>query len=146
MIYLSTSTPTKVTLQSNKQILPLIQGDVETNYYTFKITSCDSFKEYVFSPQNYSQSPYYDSFTVSIGNTVSATGSAVMINAEAGQYNFSVYKMANQYDLDVDNARYITEEGILQITDPNGFNWSAPVSPTAFTQSDADTIKVFTEL
>lgn len=145
MIYLSTATPTKVILQSNKQTLPLIQGDILTNYYTFKITSCDSFKEYVFSPTNFSQSPYYDAFTVSVGSTVSATGS-VMINAEPGQYNFSVYKMANQFDLNINNARYMTEQGILQITDPNGFNWEGGNGGISFTQSDADTIKVFTEL
>ena len=145
MIYLSTTAPSKVILQSNKQTLPLIQGDILTNYYTFKIVSCDSFDEYIFSPFNFSQSPYYDAFTVSIGTTVSATGSAVMIDAEAGQYNFSVYKMANQYDLNIDNARYMTEEGILQITGP-GFNWEGGNGGIAFTQSDADTIKVFTEL
>lgn len=146
MIYLSTATPTKVILQSNKRPLPFLQGDIESNYYTFKIVSCDSFKEYVFSPNNFSQLPYYDAFTVSIGNTVSATGSAVMINADAGQYNFSVYKMPDQYNLNIGSASYLTEEGILQITDPNGFNWDGNNTPVSFTQSDSDTIKVFKEL
>lgn len=147
MIYLSTTAPTKVILQANKQVLPVIQGDIFTNYYTFKITSCDTFKEYVFSPQNFSQSPYYDAFTVSVGNTVSMTGSSVMINAETGQYNFSVYKMPTEYNLNVNAASYMTEQGIIQITGPDSFNWSAPNYPTdVFTQSDADTIKAFTEL
>lgn len=146
MIYLSTIAPTKVILQSNKDQTPgnSVQ-DLVTNYYTFKIVSCDSFKEYVFSPFNFSKSPYYDAFTVSVGTQSSPTGS-VIINADAGQYNFSVYKMPNEYNLNIGSASYITEEGILQIMDPNNFNWEGTNEPTAFTQSDADTIKIFTEL
>jgi len=117
MIYLSTTAPQKVILQSNKNFTTTSTSeDLLTKYYTFKITSCDTFKEYVFSPQNFSQSPYYDAFTVSVGNTVSMTGSAVMINAETGQYDFSVYKMPNEYNLNIASASYMTEQGILQIT------------------------------
>lgn len=150
MIYLSTTAPQKVILQSNKNFTTTSTSqDLLTKYYTFKITSCDTFKEYVFSPQNFSQSPYYDAFTVSVGNTVSMTGSAVMINAETGQYNFSIYKMPNEYNLNIASASYMTEQGILQITATgiNAFNWDAPNYPAdVFTQSDADTIKAFTEL
>lgn len=150
MIYLSTTAPQKVILQSNKNFTTTSTSeDLLTKYYTFKITSCDTFKEYVFSPQNFSQSPYYDAFTVSVGNTVSMTGSAVMINAETGQYNFSIYKMPNEYNLNIASASYMTEQGILQITATgiNAFNWSSPNYPAdVFTQSDADTIKAFTEL
>jgi len=145
MLYLSTTTPKKVILQSNKQTLPLIQGDILTNYYTFKIVSCDSFKEYIFSPYNFTDSPYYDAFTVSVGLTLSATGSSVMVNAEAGQYNFSVYKMPTEYNLNTASASYLTEEGILQITGPD-FDWEGGNVGISYTQSDADTIKVFTEL
>lgn len=146
MIYLSTTTPSKVILQSNKdQTTTSSAQDLLTNYYTFQITSCDSFEQYIFSPYNFSQSPYYDAFTVSVGNTVSATGSAVMIDAEAGQYNFSVYKMPTEYNLNIASASYLTEQGILQITGP-GFNLEGGNGGIAFTQSDADTIKVFTEL
>jgi hypothetical protein len=75
------------------------------------------------------------------------TGSAVMINADAGQYNFTVYKMPDAYNLNIGSASYITEKGILQITDVDGFNWFAPNTPTLqFTQSDSDTLKAFTEL
>jgi hypothetical protein len=77
------------------------------------------------------------------------TGSAVMISAETGQYNFSVYKMPNEYNLNIASASYMTEQGILQITATgiNAFNWSSPNYPAdVFTQSDADTIKAFTEL
>ena len=146
MIYLSTTTPTKVTLLSNKdRTAGSSYADLSTNYYTFQIVSCDTFDEYVFSPDNFSEGPYYDSFTVSVGMTISMTGS-VMINADAGQYNFTVYKMPTEYNLNVASASYVTEKGILQITDVNGFNWFAPSEPTEFTQSDSDTLKAFTEL
>lgn len=147
MIYLSTTTPTKVTLLSNKDRTAGSSAvDLALNYYTFRIVSSDTFDEYIFSPDNWSDSPYYDSFTVSVGtSSISMTGS-VMIDADAGQYNFTVYKMPTEYNLNTASASYITENGILQITDVNGFNWFAPSEPTAFTQSDSDTIKAFTEL
>jgi hypothetical protein len=147
MIYLSTTTPTKVTLLSNKDRTAGSSAvDLALNYYTFEIISCDTFDKYVFSPDNWSDSPYYDSFTVSVGtSSISMTGS-VMINADAGQYNFTVYKMPTKYNLTIASASYITENGILQITDVNGFNWFAPSQPTAFTQSDSNTITAFTEL
>lgn len=147
MIYLSTTTPTKVTLLSNKDRTAGSSAvDLALNYYTFEIISCDTFDKYVFSPDNWSDSPYYDSFTVSVGtSSISMTGS-VRINADPGQYNFTVYKMPTAYNLTIASASYITENGILQITDVNGFNWFAPSEPTAFTQSDSSTITAFTEL
>jgi hypothetical protein len=133
---------------TNKDVTPNSSyADLSTNYYTFQIVSCDTFDEYIFSPDNFSSGPYYDSFTVSVGTTVSMTGSAVMINADSGQYNFTVYKMPTEYNLNIASASYVTERGILQITDVNGFNWFAPnTPPIVFTQSDSDTIKAFTEL
>ena len=102
MIYLSTTTPTKVTLLSNKDRTAGSSAvDLALNYYTFEIISCDTFDKYVFSPDNWSDSPYYDSFTVSVGtSSISMTGS-VMINADAGQYNFTVYKMPTKYNLTI---------------------------------------------
>ena len=141
MIYLSTTSPKKVILQNNTKQPDVLNSSVY--YYTFKITSCDSFTEYVFSPDNFSQSPYYDAFTLSIGSVSSPTGS-VVINAEAGQYNFEVYRMPNAYNLNIASASYITEQGILQIIgEGTVYN---PTTPVVFTQSDADTIKVFNEL
>lgn len=147
MIYLSTTAPKKVVLQSNKDMTPNNSAqDLATNYYTFKIKSTDSFDEYVFSPENFSNSPYYDAFTISVGTTsVSMTGS-VVIDAASGQYNFEIYKMPTIYNLNIASASYMTEAGILQIVG-EGFSFSDPiVVPDAFTASDADTIRVFTEL
>lgn len=145
MIYLSTTEPSKVVLQSNRSVINPTNQDLTTSYYTFRITSTDSFNQYVFSPENFSNSPYYDAFTISVGTTsVSMTGS-VIIPAASGQYNFEVYKMPTIYNLNIGSASYMTEAGILQIV--GDFSFSNPiVVPDAFTGSDADTIRVFTEL
>lgn len=145
MIYLSTLEPKTITLQSNKnQTTTSDVADLITNFYTFKIVSCDSFDEVVFSPYNFSGSPYYDSFTVSVGATISLTGSSVMIDVEPGQYNYDVYKMPNEYNLNIASASYVVGSGILQIVSADSI-YSSP-QPVTFTQSDADTIRVFNEL
>ena len=144
MIYLSTTTPTKVTLLSNKdRTAGSSYADLTTNYYTFKIVSCDTLDEYVFSPTNFSLSPYYDTFTISVGTPNSMTGS-VMLDINSGQYNFTVYKMPDEYNLNIGSASYITEHGILQIIGTNSIYVSP--QPITFTASDTDTIKAFTEL
>lgn len=145
MIYLSTTEPKKVVLQSNKNFTTTsTPEDLLTNYYTFRITSSDSFNQYVFSPKNISQSPYYDAFTISVGTYSSMTGS-VVLDVDSGQYNFEVYKMPTEYNLNIASASYMTEAGILQIV--GSFSFSNPiVVPNAFTASDSSTIRVFTEL
>jgi len=141
MIYLSTLTPKKVVLQSN-----IKQPDVLNSseyYYTFKITNCDSFGEYYFSPDNYSQSPYYDAFTLSVGTPSSMTGS-VVLDIAGGQYNYEVYRMPTRYDLNIASASYMVDNGILQVIG-TGSIYTSP-TPITFTQSDSDTIKAFSEL
>ena len=116
-----------------------------TEFYTFKITNRDSFEETIFSPDDFSDSPYYDAFTVSIGPTVSLT-SSVCINIRPGQYDFQVYQMPTQHNLDLTQANFLAEFGILQVVGPD-FSYVHPqLDPITFTASDADTIKVFTEL
>jgi hypothetical protein len=145
MIYLSTTTPKKVIVQSNKDQAPdNTLEDLTTDYYTFKLINCASFKEYIFSPKNFSQSPYYDAFTISVGSTTSATGSSVMMNFEVGQYNYELYKMPTEYNLNIASASYIVSSGIVQIISPDTI-FASP-QPITFTQSDDATIRVFNEL
>lgn len=143
MIYLSTTQPQKVIVQNNRSVLSTVSVGDESSYYTFKIESCDSFKEYVFSPANNSQSAYYDSFTLSVGSVSNPTGS-VVLNIDAGQYNYEIYKMPTEYNLNVASASYVVSKGIFQVIG-TGSIYTNPV-PVSFTQSDSDTIKVFTEL
>jgi hypothetical protein len=143
MIYLSATQSEKVIIQNNRSVLSGVSVGDESSYYTFKIESCDSFKEYVFSPSNGSESAYYDSFTLSVGSPSVATGS-VVLNIEAGQYNYEVYKMPTEYNLNIASASYVVSKGIFQVIGTSSV-YTSPV-PISFTQSDADTIKVFTEL
>ena len=142
MIYLS-GTQKKVIVQNNRSTLSTTSVGDETSYYTFKIISCDSFGEYIFSPTNFSTSAYYDAFTVSVGTPSNPTGS-VVLNINAGQYNYEMYKMPTEYNLNIASASYIVSQGIFQVIG-TGSIYTAPV-PISFTASDADTIKVFTEL
>jgi hypothetical protein len=99
----------------------------------------------VFSPDDFSDSPYYDAFTISVGPTVSLT-SSVVINARPGQYDFQVYQMPNQHNLDLGQANFLAESGILQVVGPD-FSYVHPqLDPVSFTASDSDTIKAFNEL
>jgi hypothetical protein len=143
MIYLSATQSQKVIIQNNRSVLSGVSVGDESSYYTFKIESCDSFKEYVFSPVNGSLSAYYDSFTLSVGSPSVATGS-VVLNIEAGQYNYEVYKMPTEYNLNIASASYVVSKGIFQVIGTSSV-YTSP-DPISFTQSDADTIKVFTEL
>jgi hypothetical protein len=143
MIYLSATQSEKVIIQNNRSVLSGVSVGDESSYYTFKIESCDSFKEYVFSPVNGSLSAYYDSFTLSVGSPSVATGS-VVLNIEAGQYNYEVYKMPTEYNLNIASASYVVSKGIFQVIG-TGSIYTSP-QPVSFTQSDADTLRVFNEL
>ena len=117
------------------------KSTINTPYYTFKIVNKDSFNEFIFAPTNNSTSNYYDSFTISIGTSSSAT-SSVVIDAVAGQYDYFTYEMNTEYDLDLNNSLGLVESGILLI---NG-TYSSLSTITSFTESNDDTIRVFNEL
>jgi hypothetical protein len=84
-------------------------------YYTWVLSNRDSLNQTIISPDNFSASPYYDSFTLSIGTAVSLTASVVM-NIPAGEYHYSVYEMNTQYDLNINNSIGVVETGLLMIT------------------------------
>ena len=93
----------------------------------------------MFSPDDISPSIYYNRFDIQDAITQSFTGN-VAINFEPGEYHYDVYQMQNQYDLDISNALKKVETGLLIVL-------SADTDETiVFTQSDADTINVFTDL
>lgn len=143
MIYLQTSQPKKIIVQNNRSVVSGTSVGDETSYYTFKIESCDSLSEYIFSPINGSDSAYYDSFTLSVGSVSSPTGS-VVLNINGGQYNYTMYKMPTEYNLNIASASYIVSQGIFQVIG-TGSVYTNPL-PISYTQSDADIIRVFTEL
>lgn len=108
------------------------------SYYTWKISNRGSFEEYIFAPDNNSTSPYYDSFTLSIGTQTSLT-SSVVLNCEMGEYHYSIYEMDSQYNFDLNMSLGVVETGLLIIEGTSS-------NIISFTESDDDTIKIFNEL
>lgn len=133
MIYLSVTQSSEVIATLREKASNLVNP-----YYTWKIVNKNSFDEYIFSADNNTLSNYYDSFTVSIGTTIALT-SSVTIDAVAGQYDYFVYEMNTNYDLDLNNSLGLVEMGILMISGTDS-------SIISFTESNYDTIRVFNEL
>lgn len=131
MIYLSTIQPKEVYLTLREKAI--ITGTA-TPYYTWQIQNRDSLEWTIFSPENFSGSPYYDAFTISIGTPSSLTGSTVQLYIEQGQYDYVITQTDVEYNLSITGS--VVETGILQIT-----GTSTPISQ--FTQSDTNTNKIF---
>lgn len=109
MLYLSWTGSTAVTVtlyeKCQNQINP---------YFTWRFIDKDSNDKYVFTADDFSYAPYYwNSFTISIATPSAAT--AGVINIPAGQYKYEVYEMATQYDLNIDNAIGLVENGLVTI-------------------------------
>ena len=126
--------------QSTEAILTLKEkGNITVDNYTWNLYNKDSNLTYTFSCDNHSASPYYDAFTISIGTPQFLTGSSITFSAPAGTYDYTIYQMTNQYDLNIGNALYIVEYGIVTI---NGTSSEAIV----YTASNYDTIICVPEL
>ena len=131
MIYLSTTQSSEVIIIPQKIL------NSPTNYYNFNIISADGFYQYQFAPQNWSTSPYYLGFTISVGTPSSLTGSNVTLDLENGEYTYIVSRTTTEYDLVISNN--IIDNGILIVLGTSSF-------PTPYTQSDDDTIKIYNRL
>jgi hypothetical protein len=130
MIYLSTTQSQSVVLTLSEKVSNPINP-----YYTWTLSNRDTLVTTTISPDNFSTSPYYDSFTLSIGTAVSLTSSVVM-NLTAGEYHYSVYEMTTEYDLNIQNAIGLVETGLLMIT-----GTSTPF--VSFTASEGFTFTAF---
>lgn len=83
-------------------------------YFTWRLIDKDSNVEVIFTADDFSASPYYyNTFTISVGGTIGLTAGIIDINA--GQYKYEIYEMTNQYDLDINNAVGLVENGLLTI-------------------------------
>lgn len=80
--------------------------------YTFKIIHKESLYEYTFCAENFSNSVYWDAFTISIG-TGSAT--AGYVDCNYGEYTYEVYETTNKYDLGLTSSLGLIETGIFII-------------------------------
>ena len=131
MLYLSTTQSKAIYLTPQKII------NSTQSYYNFNIVSADGFYNYTFAPDNFSTSPYYMAFTISIGTPESLTGSNVKLDLNAGEYSYKVSKTDDPYSLTFSNL--VVDNGIMIVLGTSSL-------PTSYTQSDDDTIKIYTHL
>jgi len=115
MIYLTSNTQSTVTVT-------LQENAISVNpYYAWNIVNIETNASIVFCADDYSPYPCnYNQFTfsvVSIASNGTATGSTNgTIYANAGVYNYAVFEMNTQYDLNLNNSVGIVEKGLLTIT------------------------------
>ena len=131
MLYLSTTQSRAVFIQPQ-----IILNSYTYSNFNFKIERQDGFTTKYFSPENFSQSPYYFGFTISVATPESLTGSNVSINVEYGEYHYSV-SLVDSYTLTPSNI--IIDEGILIVEGTSSL-------PLSYTASDNDTIKIYNQL
>lgn len=109
MLYLSYTGSTAVTVTLYDKCVNVVNP-----YFTWKLIDKDSNDEYIFTADDFSYAPYYwNSFTISIATPVGLTSG--IIDIPASQYKYEIYEMANQYDLNLDNAIGLVENGLLTI-------------------------------
>lgn len=137
MLYLSATQSKQVIVTLKEKTSNLVDP-----FYTWKLINRDSFDEFIFAPDNSSNSYYYDSFTISVGPIENLTGD-VTINAIPGQYDYFIYEMGASYSLDLSLSIGEVESGILII---EGTQSKIENTIISFTESNSDTIKVFNEL
>lgn len=131
MIYLNQTGPTKIVATLYEKC----QNQVNP-YFTWKLTDKDSNAITIFCADDFSYAPYYwNAFTVSVSSTQSGLTHGI-INVPASIFSYEVYEMANPYDLNLDNAIGLVENGLITIN----ATYSAPQS---FTMSNTNTTNVY---
>ena len=132
MIYISTTQSSKVVVTLD-DLVTLTQSA----YFTWKILSKNSLEETIFEADDFSISPYYNSFTLSVGTSSSLTGSNVTLDIEQGEYEYTIYQTPNQYSLSTDGL--VLERGLMICLGTGSVD-------STFTESNDDTVRVFTDL
>jgi len=105
MLYLSAT-------QSQALIVTLRDSLTIYENYTWKIRNSMTNEETIFTQDNSSSSPYYQSFTLSVSSPQGLTSGVV--NIQPGQYQYFIYGSPTPYNLDVDDLEML-ETGILNV-------------------------------
>lgn len=105
MLYLSST-------QSQALIVTLRDGLTIYPNYTWKIRNSMTNEETIFTQDDSSASPYYQSFTLSVSSPQGLTSG--VIDVEAGQYQYFIYGSTTPYNLNIDGLE-VLETGILNI-------------------------------
>ena len=109
MLYISLtqSTVVNVTLYEKS-------SNITNPNYTWKIINSGTNQETIFTQDNSSSSPYYQSFTLSISNPPGLTSG--IINVSGGQYVYQIYETSAPYTLVLTGDELLVETGILNIS------------------------------
>lgn len=95
-------------------------------YFTFEIVRKGSNDTIVFTNDDISTSPWYwNSYDITVA-TASVGLTSGIIPIFEGEWEYTVYEMQNQYDLNIGNAVKVVETGLLVC----GLTTSTPVSVT----------------
>jgi hypothetical protein len=105
-------------------------------FYTWYIENKNTLGGIYFYADNNSQSPYYDSFTISTGGTGLTAG---LINPDAGQWRYEVWEQTSPYQLSTASSLGMLETGIMIVRGTYS-------EFSSFTGSNTATINVFTNL
>lgn len=102
----------------NRVVLTLYEKSTQLNpFYTFKMVRKGTFEEIVFTSENNSPVKWYwDSFTISVVDNNNVGLTAGKVNMYSGEWNYTVYEMANNNDLDLNNALGVVEQGLVVVT------------------------------
>jgi hypothetical protein len=93
-------------------------------YFLFELVRKGSNDEIIFTNDDISTAPWYwNEFVITIATTSIGLTQGI-IPLKEGEYKYTAYEMANQYDLNISNAVGIVETGLLVC----GLDFSAPVS------------------
>jgi hypothetical protein len=83
-------------------------------YYTWELERKGTFDTVVFFQTDSSYAPWYwNAFTISVATYSGLT--AGIIQANSGEWTYTVYEMSNPYDLNLNNAIGVVETGICII-------------------------------
>lgn len=109
MLYLNVGTESRVVVTLKDRQVGL------TPSYVWKIEDNTSSKQYFFQAEDWSQSPYYNGFTISVQPGATQGLTQGIVPAERGEWWYSIWEMSTPYDLDITNAVQKVEEGIMII-------------------------------
>lgn len=131
----------RITQNSTSKLYVTLQDKVinigATNF-TWRLFDKETLKYYYFYNDNTSNSPYYDSFTLSVGGTYSNPAQGV-VQCPHGQYTYEIYEMTSA-DLNINNAVGMIETGILLISPTYSTTISATNSNTISVNKNLDRI------
>lgn len=111
MLYLTIDTPKDlyVTLWESS-------SNLVNPYFVWNIRNKQTLVETTFTGDDLSSvQPYYNIYNICASSTQSGLTQGI-VQVTAGEYEYKIYQMSNQYDLNLNNAIGVVENGILVIS------------------------------